>query len=193
MAYEFNEGIICPWDKTATPKRIAQYREYYRVKHDIVAELQPKHIIEIGVRAGYSAYYFLQACPTALYTGFDADNGTHGGQRDDKPYIPWAEKILKEAGHNAIVHWPFDTQKHTCLPVQGDFYHIDGDHTTKGVMHDLDICFESAPSGATLLVDDYDYIDTVKVGIDKWLDAHIGQVDYQYRKSLRGEMLITKR
>jgi cephalosporin hydroxylase len=188
--YEFNEGIICPWDKTADAKRIAQYREYYKVKHDIVAELQPKTIIEIGVRAGYSAYYFLQAAPTAAYYGFDADNGTHGGQ-GPKPYVPWAEKILSEAGRNAKIHWPFDTQKAEFLPANGDFYHIDGDHTEKGVMHDLDICFEFAPDGANFLVDDYDYIDTVKSGVDKWLAQH-PNVTHRYIKSLRGEILITK-
>lgn len=193
MAYEFNEGIICPWDKTADAKRIEQYRKYYKVKHDIVAELQPKTIIEIGVRAGYSAYYFLQACPAAQYYGFDADNGTHGGQRDDKPYIPWAEKILSEAGYSAKIYWPFDTQKAEFLPQQGDFYHIDGDHTTKGVMHDLDICFEFAPSGAHILVDDYDYIDTVRVGMDKWIADHKSQLDWEYKKSLRGEILIRKK
>ena len=192
MSYEFNEGIICPWDKTATAQRIAQYREYYKVKYDIVAELQPKTIIEIGVRAGYSAYYFLQAAPTAVYHGFDADNGTHGGQ-GPKPYIPWAEKILKEAGYNATLHWPFDTQEHDFLPANGDFYHIDGDHTVKGVKHDLDICFKYAPQGAHILVDDYDYIDTVKVGIDQWVSENRARINYAYRKSLRGEILITKK
>ena len=192
MSYEFNEGIICPWDKTADAKRIAQYRDYYRVKYDIVAELQPKVIIEIGVRAGYSAYYFMQAAPTAKYYGFDADNGTHGGQ-GPKPYCPWAEKILKEAGYDATIYWPFDTQKASCLPAQGDFYHIDGDHTAKGVMHDLDICFKFAPQGAHILVDDYDYIDTVKTGIDQWVAAHKDELTWEYRKSLRGEILITKK
>lgn len=190
MAYEFDEGIICPWDSTADARRIAQYRDYYRVKHDIVAELQPKTIIEIGVRAGYSAFYFLQAAPTAKYYGFDANNGTHGGQ-GPKPYCSWAEKILNEAGYDAKVYWPFDTQKVAHLPVQGDFYHVDGDHTTDGVKHDLDICFKFAPVGAHILVDDYDCIDTVRVGIDQWVDENRAHINCEYRKSLRGEMLIT--
>jgi cephalosporin hydroxylase len=189
--YEFNEKIICPWDKTADAKRIKQYRSYYKVKHDIVAELQPKTIIEIGVRAGYSAYYFLQACPEAQYYGFDADNGKHGGA-GPKPYIPWAEKILEEAGRSFKIYWPFDTQEAACLPHQGDFYHIDGDHTTEGVKHDLDICFAFAPPGAHILVDDYDYLKSVREGIDQWLERNVGKLTYEYRQSLRGEILIRK-
>ena len=192
MAYYFTDGIICPWDPTATPKRLSEYREYYRVKHDIVAECNPKSIIEIGVRAGYSAYYMMQACPSAKYYGFDADNKTHGGQ-GTRSYVPWAEKTLREAGFSAQVYWPFDTQTVEELPQQAEFYHIDGDHTTEGVMHDLDICFRGAPTGAHLLVDDYDYIETVRVGIDRWLAAHKDQLEHSYRPSLRGEILIEKR
>jgi cephalosporin hydroxylase len=192
MDYEFNEDIICPWDRTATPKRIANYRKYYKIKYDIISEIQPKSIIEIGVRAGYSAYYFLQACPDAVYRGFDADNKTHGGQ-GPKAYCPWAEKILQEAGFDAKIYWPFDTQKHDALPEVAEFYHIDGDHTVKGVMHDLDICFADAPSGAHLLVDDYDYIKSVKKGIDKWIDKYSDQISWRYQKSFRGEILIQKK
>jgi len=190
MSYSFKEEIIWPDDPTATPKRISQYRDYYRVKHDIVAEFNPKTIVEIGVRAGYSAYYFLQACPDAKYYGFDADNGTHGGR---PKACRWAEKILSEAGRNFEIYWPFDTQKTEFLPQQGDFYHIDGDHTERGVMHDLDICFNFAPSGALLLVDDYDYIGTVKSGIDLWVTRHAAEIEWEYRKSLRGEILIRKK
>ena len=71
--YEWNDKIICPWDPTADSNRIAQYKDYYKVKYDICAELKSDIIIEIGVRAGYSAYYFLKARPNAIYYGFDAD------------------------------------------------------------------------------------------------------------------------
>jgi cephalosporin hydroxylase len=191
MAYKFTTDIICPWDKTATAKRIAQYKDYYKVKHDIAAELQPKTIVEIGVRAGYSAFFFLQACPDAHYHGYDADNKTHGGQ-GPKAYIPWAEKILSEAGYSAEITWPFDSQKAEVMPTEADMYHIDGDHSVAGVMHDLDICFAAAPSGAHLLVDDYDYISTVRTGIDRWVQQHAKEIEHRYIKSLRGEILIRK-
>lgn len=192
MSYQFDESMICPWDATATTKRINQYRSYYKVKHDICAELRPETIVEIGVRAGYSAYYFLQACPDATYWGFDADNGTHGGQ-GPKPYYPWAIEILRKAGRDFNLVIPFDTQKATSLPIKlADFYHIDGDHTTVGVMSDLGICFKHCLRGGHLLVDDYDYLREVREGVDAWLKLHEGKVEHEYRKSLRGEMLIRK-
>ena len=87
MSYEFDDSIICPWDITASKRRISQYRNYYKIKYDIAKEADPKRIVEIGVRAGYSAFFFLQACPNAKYFGFDANNGTHGGQ-GPKSYLP---------------------------------------------------------------------------------------------------------
>lgn len=200
--FEFDTKIICPWDPTATHKRIEQYKEYYKIKHDIVKECNPKVIIEIGVRAGYSAWAFLQACPKAKYYGFDADNKTHGGQ-GPKSYIPWAKEILKN--YDATITSPFDTQIADVLPVGGDFYHIDGDHTTDGVMHDLSICCLGLQDNGHMLVDDYDYIKDVKTGVDRWLTSPVSprnkkgafdpssvRIKHEYRKSLRGEILITK-
>jgi hypothetical protein len=42
---------------------------YYRLKFAIAKVLQPQSILEIGVRYGYSAITFLQACPKASYFG----------------------------------------------------------------------------------------------------------------------------
>lgn len=187
MSYKFDEKIICPWDITASKKRIQQYREYYKIKFEIVREASPKRIIEIGIRAGYSAYFFLQACPKAMYYGFDADNGTHGGQ-GPKSYLPWAKKILD--GYYFQLIYPFDTQQVSSLPVVGDFYHIDGDHSEIGVYHDLSMCFSGAISPATILIDDYDYLASVRSGVDKWLSDFAA--NYEYRKSLRGEIIVRK-
>lgn len=189
MDYMFDRNIICPWDKTATEKRIQQYEKYYAVKHRLCQQANPGTIVEIGVRAGYSACAFLQACPDAHYIGIDADNGKHGGA-GEKPYIPWAEKVLSEKGYDFRIAYPVDTQNLDSMP-SADFYHIDGDHTAEGCMHDLDICYSSANPGAVLLIDDYDYIKTVKDGVDRWLSEN-PDVAWQYVPSLRGEILITK-
>jgi len=189
MSYEWDSSIICPKDPTATPERIAEYKTHYRVKHGLARECNPQVIVEIGVRCGYSAWAFLTACPDAKYHGFDADNGTHGGQGG--PWTWWAEKILAERKFDFEIHAPFDTQDKIAMPVSADFYHIDGDHTVKGVQHDLDICWEAANGGAVLLVDDYDYIDDVKQGVDEWLAAR-PEIKWKHVPSLRGEIVIKK-
>lgn len=189
MSYEWDSSIICPQDPTATPKRIAEYEKYYRVKYNLAHEHNPAVIVEIGVRAGYSAWAFLSACPKAKYHGFDAENGSHGGQGG--PWTWWAEKILKERNFEFQIHADFDTQGVGSMPIAADFYHIDGDHTSAGVAHDLDICWQAANGGAVLVVDDYDYIPEVKKGVDKWLSL-TPMAKWRYLPSLRGEIIIRK-
>jgi len=188
MSYKWDPTIICPSDPTATPERIKEYETYYGLKHQIVSLLNPRVIVEIGVRCGYSAWAFLTACPGAKYHGFDAENCSHGGQGG--PWTWWAERILSEREFNFEIHAPFDTQDKLLMPVRADFYHIDGDHTAEGVSNDLDICWRAAKPGATLLIDDYDYIPSVKEGVDNWLSKN--QVKWEHIPSLRGEILISK-
>ena len=190
--FEFDTKIICPTDPTATPERIAQYKEYYKVKYEICKEQNPKKIIEIGVRAGYSAWTFLQACPTALYLGYDANNGMHGGKGgEDGSFTRWTKKIL--AGYNFKL-FEMDTQKVTTLGYNGeiDLFHVDGDHTIKGVMHDLDLAYEAISETGLILVDDITYLPEVKKGVMLWLEKMNGKVTSEFKKSLRGEMLIRK-
>jgi cephalosporin hydroxylase len=187
--YEWRPDIICPWDR----RHKDWYPDYYRIKHDICKRVNPKIIVEIGVRAGYSADAFLQACPQAKYIGYDADNFKHGGKRRrrHRPYMEWAEEHLTNNGYDVEINFPVDTQEIDEV-ASADFYHIDGDHTTKGVMHDLDICYNSASVDAYILVDDYDSLSAVREGVDHWLSNHKGKITYEYIKSHRGELLIQK-
>ncbi|GAF72494.1 unnamed protein product, partial [marine sediment metagenome] len=94
--FKFDESIICPDDPTATPARIKQYHGYYRVKYNICKAAEPKAMAEIGVRAGYSAWAFLQAAPKARFYGIDANNGKHGGKGGENGcFWEWAKKILR--------------------------------------------------------------------------------------------------
>jgi len=190
--FEFDESIIAPNDPSASPERIAQYKEYYKVKYELCKQKQPAIIAEIGVRAGYSAWTFLQASPTAIYTGLDANNGTHGGQGgQDGSFSRWAARILRPYNAKLI---NLDTQKVGILPVSNvDFFHVDGDHTIEGVMHDLDLAFECINENGLMVVDDIDYLREVEIGVNTWLKDHSDVVDFKYMKSLRGEMLIRKK
>ena len=190
--FEFDVNIIATNDLTATPERIAQYKEYYKVKYQICKEQNPKIICEIGVRAGYSAWTFLQACPDALYIGYDANNGQHGGAGgQDGSFMKWAEKILKPYNHQL---YEIDTQKIDELPLfkAADLFHVDGDHTTNGVMHDLDLAYKVINDNGLILVDDITYLQEVKDGVNEWLRKMGDKVISEFRESLRGEMLIRR-
>ncbi len=190
--FKFDEKIICPQDKTATPKRIREYKGYYKVKYKLCKEQNPKVIAEIGVRAGYSAWTFLQACPKAGYIGFDANNGTHGGQGGkDGKFFKWAKKILEPYNHRLI---ELDTQTVDSLNIRDvDFFHVDGDHTTKGVQHDLDLAFECISDTGLIVVDDITYIKEVRIGVGKWIEKMEDKITHEFIKSLRGETLIRKK
>lgn len=186
----WDPGIICPTDPTATAGRIKQYAEYYRVKYEIALEAAPETILEIGVRAGYSAWAFFQAAPGALYVGIDANNGRHGGKGgEDLSFFKWAARILSPY-RTMLVH--ADTRRTATLPFEkGGFglIHVDGDHSAAGVTNDLELCRPLLAPGGVLLVDDVDYIPGVRRGLSRWLEGR-PEARVEYRKSLRGEALI---
>jgi hypothetical protein len=185
--FEFPEEIMFPKDR----KVHAKFADYYVVKYDICKSLNPSTIAEIGVRTGSSAWTFLQAVPEAKYVGIDDNNGKHGGRGgEDGRYKRWAEKVLSPYDYELL---NINTQKVDSLPLENiDFFHVDGDHSFKGVIHDLNLAFPVLSEKGSILVDDYDYISEVEKGVDKWLEDMKGLVESKYIKSLRGEMLITK-
>ena len=105
---------------------------YYRLKHAIAAVLQPRSILEIGVRFGYSAVSFLDAAPDAAFVGIDLDIDTFGGQVGA---LEWAKRITSGRNAKFIVA---DTQQLARLP--GGIYdlvHVDGQQDGAGTFHDL--------------------------------------------------------
>lgn len=193
MEFIFDESIIFPKDPTATKKRIEEYKGYYKIKYDICKKQNPKKIVEIGVRAGYSAWTFLQACPEAKYIGIDANNGTHGGAGgEDGRYFEWTRNILSKYNFELI---ELDTQLvDIIVNIQDvDFFHVDGDHTTQGVQHDLDLAFNSINDSGLILIDDITYLDTVRKGVEIWIKKMGNNITIEYMPSLRGEMLVRKR
>ena len=65
-----------PWVVTQDPETV---RRIYREKYHVAAMLQPRTLLEFGVRAGYSAAAFLSAAPECSYIGFDMDQEVYGG------------------------------------------------------------------------------------------------------------------
>jgi hypothetical protein len=193
MSFKFTVAQLCPQDDRITVDRLPEFNSYYKTKYDICKKINPKKIAEIGVRAGYSAWSFLQAAPTAEYVGIDADNGTHGGQGgEDGRYHRWAIQLLSPYRASFITA---DTQKLQVLDLCDiDLFHVDGDHTAKGVQHDLDIVYPCMSDGGVILVDDITYLTTVKNGCDAWVAAHRDAPGFHFQveflPSLRGEMLL---
>lgn len=187
--WEFPRTAIAPKDESGFKRwDSGLYRKLYAIKHAIALELNPKSILEIGVRAGYSAFSFLSACPTARYVGLDAENNKHGGQGG--PWTPWAIGILKP--YDATVEIA-NTQKLDTLEPYGRFafIHVDGDHTTAGCAHDLRMAFGVLLPGGAVLVDDYRYLKSVRKAVDEFVSAY--DLDMELRDSPRGEAILRRR
>lgn len=192
--------LMCPADKRTIRHRLKETAEIMNVKYQICKQCNPKVIVEIGVRAGYSAYAFMKACPKATYIGLDANNCTHGGQGNiNRVYWEWAQHILKPF-KSAL--FEIDTQvvdyitAVDCLKLKPDFFHVDGDHSQKGVIHDLNLAYKYLSTDGYILIDDIEYIPEVKDGVQEWLskggDLVINPVEVKYISSPRGECLMRK-
>jgi 2-polyprenyl-3-methyl-5-hydroxy-6-metoxy-1,4-benzoquinol methylase len=140
------------FQKTANPDDPLKYLfpewvSYYRTKWAIAHVLKPKSILEVGVRFGYSALAFLDAVPSARYTGIDIDSALFGGTVGA---IEWARNACKQYQVEFIIG---DSTKMERFPGERhDLIHIDGQQDGQGTMHDLVL---AAAQGRYILVDGY--------------------------------------
>lgn len=191
--FEFKKENIHPQDKTIL-QQFKRMQPYYQVKHRITLRIAPKVIAEIGVRAGYSGWSFLNAAPDAKYYALDANNGTYGGRGvDTYDWWGYAQELLSD--YNTVFK-QVNTQKvdtlTSIIEEKVDLFHVDGDHSIKGVKHDLDLALEVLSSEGAILVDDITYIASVSTGVQEWLQEH-PELEGKFIESLRGEMFITRK
>ena len=146
---------------------------YYLSLFHLARELQPRHVVEIGVRAGYSALTFFLACPGIRILGIDADNdensfNTHGGR---KGFWRHAREILEPFDFQLLLA---DSRTLRQLP-EADLIYVDGDHSYQGCLADLRLAERSTPR---ILTDDYDRIPAVRQACDTFTTLH---PEYQRR------------
>ena len=163
---------------------------YTRWKNLIAEFLAPKVCVEIGVRAGWAAFSFFKAIPDMEYHGFDLNEGTEGGIIG---FTEWAEKRMVELGYNVNIRNNVDSQKMTDMPIKdADLYHVDADHTRLGAIHDMEICYDAMGPDSFIMVDDYDYLDPVKAGVDEFLSSHSDLAGF-FVPTTRGDMIMYKK
>lgn len=147
------------------------WRTCYETKFALARLLKPRSILEIGVRAGYSALAFLTAVPDARYLGLDANTDTHGGFHGA---IDHARRLL--APFEAEVREQTSAEFAT-TPAQSvgpfDLIHVDGDHSLAGCTFDLALA--RRVGCRHLLVDDYTGIVDVRTACDRFAREHASE------------------
>lgn len=179
--------------RITTPKFYNYYKEKFDFCTDATLPDIPR-IVEIGVRYGYSAFSFLRARPNATYLGIDMINGGHGGAKNEDTFPIVREMLDRNFPDADITLMHQNTFKLDEIPGEFDFCHVDGNHRRANCLHDLKICFEACSSGGTILIDDYTYIESVKLGVNDFIEEfgpRLKNVDIR-ESGLRGNVILTK-
>jgi len=156
---------------------------YYRMKYSLSKTINPRSILEIGVRYGYSAITFLESSPEATYLGIDNNSDNFGGSEGA---IEWAKKITGSYKANFLIA---DSQQMTSFP--GDFYdliHIDGQQDGDGTIHDLELALEK---GAWILLDGFFWSTENMLSSTYFLEKYKRFIEFScIIPSYAGELLI---
>ena len=105
---------------------------YSRFKYAVARVLQPKSILEIGVRCGLAALAFLDACPNAEYYGIDSSDGE---------LVQIGLKAIREK--NPSAHFTHKDSQQIDSFSEVDLIHIDGCHEHPSVAHDVILAIQS--------------------------------------------------
>ena len=176
-------SIVHPGDKPIP----AAWKRYYCTLFELARELRPARLCEIGVRAGYSAFAMLCACPTAAMLGIevDIDDGTSKGHWGCSALSLHAESILTPFNHRLLIADSHDLRR---LP-RSDLIYVDGDHTRDGCLADLRLAARSTDTG---LVDDYDSFSTVREACERFIDESPGFSSRYIPNGLTGLLLLRR-
>lgn len=178
-----------PDDPWLVGESAADVRRIYREKHDLAALLRPRRVLEIGVRAGYSAAAFLAGCPAATYLGLDADDTTeHGGWPGAAAQA--REMLGRHFPGRASVRVVNTTGLRELPGGDWDLIHVDGNHSFAGALHDLWLAARAGPHW--ILVDDLDHCPPVAEACNEWLKTVRWSHDLSAVRlpSVRGDLLV---
>ncbi len=177
-------AAFAPFDR----EQLETWLPYYQSLFELAKELQANQVIEIGVRAGYSALSFFLANPKTRLLGIDIDGderlvNTHGGR---KGLWRHARTILKPFDFQLLLA---DSHNLDQLP-EADLIYVDGDHSYQGCLADLNLAQRSTNR---ILVDDYDSSPSVRQACETFASEHPEFHRRYINNHLTGFLLLERR
>jgi predicted O-methyltransferase YrrM len=157
---------------------------YYEIYYAISKYYQPKSILEIGVRYGYSLYSMMAAADNLNYVrGYDIDEYDSGSIEEANKNI---SKVISDDIDFKIEF--NDSQKISELSQSYDLIHIDGDHSYGGKIHDLNL---TKGKCKVLIIDDYNHIGEVKNATNKFIEENSELISKHFSiGSMRGTYIV---
>ena len=129
-------------------------KNYYNFYYSYGRHYKPKNIFEIGVRAGYTAYFLLKGSGAKKFRGIDLETYKLGSTE-------MALKLIRTVCSDADIAID-DSHKLMALDEPYDMIHIDGDHSYGGKVQDLELALGNLTPKGVIIVDDYN----AKLGVE---------------------------
>lgn len=134
---------------------------YYQFYAGIAALVQPRRIMEIGVRLGYSL--------TAMFRGHGWIEGISG--YDTEQYLKnsnlRAFENLRAVGYNGALDLRLQDSHFAQFPEGAfDLVHVDGDHGFIGALDDIKRSWKALAPGGVMIVDDVNHDNPVRLAVE---------------------------
>ncbi|MFH2138908.1 MAG: class I SAM-dependent methyltransferase [Candidatus Omnitrophota bacterium] len=169
--------------------------DYYNYYYSYGRHFSPKNILEIGVRYGYSLISQVKGAQTS-------DSFVNAVGIDNQSYESGSERIAYDnikAVTDKFKLINADSQKVTDLreyvgDMKFDLIHVDGDHSYKGCLHDLNITKEVLADKGIIVIDDI-FLGSCRVfqAVNKFLQDNAALFDVQIINCFRGHAILRKK
>jgi len=157
---------------------------YYEYYYAISKFYQPRSILEIGVRFGYSLGSMIKGCDIIeKIVGIDMNSYEYDS-------LKIAEDNIKKYINSDINYNFFMQDSHTISSLSQfyDLIHIDGDHSYEGKIQDLNLAINKCK---ILIIDDYNTFNDVKNAANDWMEINKILINDSYMlDSIRGTLII---
>jgi Methyltransferase domain len=139
---------------------LGAWTEHIFFAYDLMAQMQPRVLVELGTDRGESYFAFCQSAeesrlPVKCYAIDHWQGDSHAGSYDDSTY----EDVLTHnsthyAAFSTLIRSTFDEALSRFEAKSIDLLHIDGHHTEKDARHDVESWLPKLRPGGILLIHD---------------------------------------